>query len=145
MRKDIALFPAEKGDGFDLFAGGLPTGDIFPVSEEGHICNPKGHIITYSRIRGSEPAIMVQQSTATARETVERTAKTILRIKSKIVYISPTLVLSAPHTILFLVRGGHPCSQTLTDTQTSLFDSILLAQSEYQKKPKTDPAWIKER
>ena len=39
LRDDISLVDA--GDGcVDLIAGGLPTGDRFPLSETGHRCNP---------------------------------------------------------------------------------------------------------
>ena len=124
LRDDITML-----DG-NLIVGGLPTGDSFPVID--------GKIITPARKRGSDIETTILQSTARGRDTVECLARTILRIKAKIVRVSPDLVLSADKTIVSV--GGH----VLTE-KTEMIDSLLQAQLDYQSSRKNDPTWIKGR
>ncbi len=151
LRDDITLAPA--GEGYvHLLAGGLPTGDFFPFSENGHICNPNGRVITYSRRRGSADwEVTVLASTAAGRETVERLAKSILRIKAKIVRIADDLQLNAPGTVLFAAEYGADAKTAgksciiAAEQKTKLFDELLAAQLTYQSQGKQDPSWIKGR
>lgn len=162
LRDDISLRPAEKEGSFDLIAGGLPTGDCFPVTEKGHACNAEGKIITYSRVRaGYELVTTVHATTAAAKETADRLARGILRIKSKIVCVAPDVKLSAENTILSVAplslgdinadSGGQNSKEKSrpfvldNPSQTELFDSLLLAQADYQSQNKKDPAWMKKR
>ena len=50
VRDDLTLVPMdEEGRYCELVVGGLPMGDSFQVSKAGHVLNPEGQIITYSR------------------------------------------------------------------------------------------------
>lgn len=147
LRSDITLAPAGEAV-VHLLTGGLPTGDFFPVSEKGHICNPEGKLITYSRRRGtSDWEVSVLQTTAAGRETVERLAKTILRIKAKIVRTADELVLNANNTVLRVAPYGSAenAGVIVSEGKTGLFDDLLAAQMAYQSQNKKDPAWMKER
>ncbi|MCL2215537.1 MAG: acyl carrier protein [Defluviitaleaceae bacterium] len=148
LRDDIILYKTDDSDHRDLLVGSLPTGDRFPVLDKGHSQNPQGKIITYARQRqGIEPEVTILASTAKSRDTVERTARTILRIKAKVIRVSPDLELNQPHTIIQITSGGPtPHSQILdTPEQTRMFDSMLEAQMAYQSGAKKDPTWIKSR
>lgn len=147
LRDDISLIPAEN-DMFDCVVGGLPTGDRFPVMDAGHRCNRSGKILTYARTRTSpELETTVLATTARDRSTVEQLARTILRIKAKIVRAAPELQVGAEKTILALSRHGENAQQTVLDdpAKTALFDSLLQAQLDYRTQGKNDPAWIKRR
>lgn len=148
LRDDITLLPGEKNDLYDLIVGGLPTGDAFPVTSAGHCCNAEGKIITYGRVRAQEEyETVITATTAGAVNTVERLAKTILRIKAKIVRISPDLVLNADHTVAAMTPYGKPERKVMIEgaEKTRLLDTLLQAQRDYQTQNKTDPTWIKER
>ncbi len=150
LRDDISLVPAgDAGDGlFDCVVGGLPTGDRFPVLDAGHRCNRAGKIITYARARTTpELEVTVLATTARDRSTAEQLARTILRIKAKIVRVAPDAAVGAERTVLALSRRGEGAPPALVDTpdRTALFDSLLRAQLDYQSQSKTDPAWIKRR
>ena len=174
LRGDISLIPCDgKAGYFHLMAGGLPTGDCFPVVDGGHICgsgraghdgNPvdstqclppvpchdstakHGDIITYSRLRTkAEPEGTITHTTASSEDTVYRLAKTILRIKGKILRVSPNLVTNAGETrITYASAQGEPF-EIKGPEKTMLFDALLDAQIEYQSQNKKDPAWAKDR
>ena len=143
LRDDISLIEAE--DGSDLIAGGLPTGDRFPLGR--HSCNPNGKILTYLRKRTvPEMEVTVLQTTASSADTLERLGRTILRIKARIVHVDPDLVTGADHTVLSLKPFGKDQSYLIsTKEKTALFDALLQSQLAYQKQSKTDPAWLKSR
>lgn len=145
LRDDLSLLERKAGY-FDLFVGGLPTGDCFAVSEKGHVCNSDGKIITYSRIRqNTECEVWVQRVTAGSLDTARRLVKTILRIKAKIVRLAPDVELGAECTQL-VIENGEGNQMTLDGpVKTRLFDRLLNAQKEYQAMEKTDPAWSKMR
>lgn len=145
LREDVFLLDA--GDGHcDLFVGGLATGDRFPVLEGGHLLNPEGRIITYSRLRSAaEYETTILATTASGRETVERLAKTVLRIKAKIVRVAPNLALGAERTVVEVSYPGREASPVQIEGKTRLLDSLLQAQMDYQAQSKTDPAWLKKR
>jgi len=146
LRDDITLLPGDKPGIFELLVGGLSTGDFFPVLESGHSCNCEGKVITYSRRRGAEETeTTVLETTASGRETVERLAKTILRIKAKIVRVPQDIKLGAERTVLSVKRYSQPQPAVIIKEKTNLFDSLLAAQIKYQGQSKTDPAWIKDR
>ena len=148
LRDDISLVDA--GDGYsDLIAGGLPTGDRFPLGDTGHRCDPDGKILTYLRKRTvPEMEVTVLETTASAAETLERLARTILRIKARIVRIHPGLRTGAQQTVLSLGSFEHDGRSPwviTTKEKTVLFDTLLQSQMMYQKNAKTDPSWIKRR
>ncbi|MCL2699836.1 MAG: acyl carrier protein [Defluviitaleaceae bacterium] len=140
LRGDISLVPSEEKDGyFHFIVGGLATGDCFPVSENGHVNG--GDLITYSRLRTkSEPEGMITHTTAKGEETVYRLAKTILRIKGRVIRVSPGLKTGADETRIvydsFEIKGPE---------KTVMFDALLDAQMQYQSQNKKDLTWVKER
>ena len=67
-------------------------GDSFMIAESGHICNKKGKIITYRRERTHpEYEVIVKETALSSKVTIERAARTILRIKSRIVRVDPDI------------------------------------------------------
>ena len=85
-------------------------------------------------------------------ETVGRVARTILRIKGRVVKVRPDLKLDAPETVLELVpaiagRGQCPeVEAVLTGPEkTKMFDLMVQAQLDLQQTAKTDPTWHKTR
>ncbi|CAH2603686.1 ACP-SH:acetate ligase [Rhodovastum atsumiense] len=154
LREDIALVASPRGPAYrELVAGGLPTGDSFLVSESGHVCDREGGIITYRRERTyPEYEVVVTHTTATAAATVERAARSILRIKGRVVKVAPGLVTGAAATRLELVPGtpgapprAEPPIVIEGPVATRLFDALLRAQMAFQSHAKTDPAWTKRR
>jgi hypothetical protein len=153
LRDDLSLVksPVRNRDYFELVVGGLPMGDSFMISESGHICNKMGKIITYRRERTyPEYEVIVKETTLSSAVTIERVARTILRIKSKIVRVDPAIMVSAPATVLQLRLGFENVRESELITiqgpeKTLLFDDIVRAQLDYQKTSKSDPTWIKRR
>ncbi|MTI16852.1 acyl carrier protein [Rhodobacteraceae bacterium RKSG542] len=154
LRDDISLAPSPLGGEYrELIVGGLPMGDSFLISEAGHVCNREGKIITYRRKRTHpEFDVFVEATTVGSKETVERAARTILRIKSRIVRVSETVEIGAPATRLVL-RPSHqvPGQEAVGDFEitgpdlTEMFDCLVGAQVELQTSEKKDPTWIKRR
>jgi hypothetical protein len=145
LRDDISLIEAEDGN-VDLIAGGLPTGDRFPLGR--HCCNPNGKVLTYLRKRTvPEMELTVLETTAAAADTIERLGRTILRIKARIVRVDPGLRTGAEHTVLSLKPFNQEKPAYIIDTKekTALFDALLQSQLVYQKQSKNDPAWLKSR
>ncbi|MGL6199421.1 MAG: AMP-binding protein [Lachnospiraceae bacterium] len=148
LRDDITLIESEKADIYDLVVGGLHTGDSFPVTAAGHCCNPKGKIITYARNRArDEYETVIVETPASAAITIERLAKTVLRMKTKIVRVDPKLKLGSEHTVVRIQPYGKPEQGMLIigPEKTRLLDVMLQAQRDYQTQSKTDPTWVKER
>ena len=158
LRDDISLIPSPHQEHFsELVVGGLPMGDSFPVSASGHVCRvvgePAGEIITYRRQRTHpEYEVYVAATPLGSAETVGRVARTILRIKGRVVKVRPDLKLGAPETVLELVpaiacRGQCPeVEAVLTGPEkTRMFDLMVQAQLDLQQTAKTDPTWHKTR
>ena len=158
LRDDISLIPSPHQENFsELVVGGLPMGDSFPVSASGHVCRiegePAGEIITYRRQRTHpEYEVYVAATSLGSAETVGRVARTILRIKGRVVKVWPDLKLGAPETVLELVpaiagRGQCPeVEAVLTGPEkTKMFDLMVQAQLDLQQTAKTDPTWHKTR
>ena len=87
------------------------------------------------------------ETTASASETLERLARTILRIKARIVHVDPALKTGAEKTVLSLKAYGKERLPFIIDSKekTVLFDALLESQIAYQRESKADPAWIKGR
>ncbi len=152
VREDITLVPLVTVKGqetFELVVGGLPTGDSFPVSESGHVCDHKGKIITYRRQRTyPEFEVILKATKLSSAVTAGRAARSILRIKGRIVKVSPDLVTNAPNTVLELVpdpiQKQTNKSVIIKDAvKTKLFDDLVQAQLDYQQNSKADPVWTK--
>lgn len=152
VRKDLELIPTAPKGGqqyYELVVGGLPMGDSFPCSESGHICNKEGRIITYRRERTyPEYEVVVQATTLASAVTLGRVARSILRLKGRIVKVSPEVQVNAEQTILELrgdpISGIEIPSVTITGpVQTEFFDTMVQAQLDYQQNSKADPVWTK--
>lgn len=152
VRDDLTLVSkpnSENKDFFEVVVGGLPMGDSFPISETGHVCNPKGKIITYRRRRSyPEMEVIVKQTTLNSKVTLERVARSILRIKSRIVKVDPQVVTGADTTVLHLIPDPFlkiDSSPVIIEgpVATGFFDDLVKAQIEYQQNGKADPVWKK--
>lgn len=136
---------------YEVIVGGLPMGDSFTVADTGHICNKEGKVITYRRERTyPEYEVVVKATTLSSSDTIRRVARTILRIKSRIVRVDPDVKVSAPSTVLELrpATGSSDESECFViegPEKTHLFDDMVNAQLNYQQSSKTDPVWIKRR
>ena len=155
LREDISLVAAPQGgDWREVIVGGLPTGDSFPVATNGHLCNAQGKIQTWKRQRTTpEYDMVVMATTAHHREIIERTARTILRIKGRVCRVSAQLQTqaSATHIRLYPVTvPGEEAAKTapvdiIGPQATAQFDALLAAQRDLQQQAKNDPAWSKQR
>ena len=152
MRDDIELvkLPDNGGqDMYELVVGGLPMGDSFPVSESGHVCNRNGKVITYRRERTyPEYEVIAKATTLTSAVTLGRVARSILRIKGRVVKISPDVVTGAEHTVLelipdYITAGKQQGIVIEGPEKTRFFDDLVQAQLDYQQKAKADPTWTK--
>jgi len=134
---------------YELVVGGLPMGDSFPVSESGHVCNRNGKVITYRRERTyPEYEVIVKATTLTSAVTLGRVARSILRIKGRVVKISPDVVTGAEHTVLeltpdYITAGKQQGIVIEGPEKTRFFDDLVQAQLDYQQKAKADPTWTK--
>lgn len=152
VRDDIELvkLPDNGGqDMYELVVGGLPMGDSFPVSKSGHVCNRNGKVITYRRERTyPEYEVIVKATTLTSAVTLGRVARSILRIKGRVVKISPDVVTGAEHTVLeltpdYITAGKQQGIVIEGPEKTRFFDDLVQAQLDYQQKAKADPTWTK--
>lgn len=153
LRDDIGLAPSPAGEGYrELVVGGLPMADSFPVAESGHVCNPAGKILTYRRRRTHpEYEVVVLSTTLAASESIDKAARTIMRIKGRVVKVSPQLRTHAPATELMLVPGLAGVAAPLDGPRfagpvaTKMFDDLVQAQVDLSSTAKTDPVWTKRR
>lgn len=152
VRDDIELvkLPSNKGqDMYELVVGGLPMGDSFPLSNSGHVCNSNGKIITYRRERTyPEYEVIVKETTLTSTVTLGRVARSILRIKGRVIKVSPDVVTGADHTVLelrpdYISAGVQDGIIIEGPEKTAFFDDMVQAQIDYQQKAKADPTWTK--
>lgn len=160
LRDDITLAPSPVGEHYrEIVVGGLPLADSCPYSESGHVCNREGKIITYRRERTNpEYEVYVAATTFSNPTNIERTARTILRIKGRVVKVRPDIEFNAKTTVLQLVSGAPviaPAEGNCTAPEvaltiegpekTKLFDIMVQAQMDLQNNQKTDPTWTKGR
>nr|WP_321461396.1 acyl carrier protein [uncultured Cohaesibacter sp.] len=154
LRDDLSLVPSPAGSKYrELVVGGLPMADSFPVTTTGHVCNPAGHILTYRRQRTHpEYEVMVKATTQASAETIDKVARTILRIKGRIVKVCPDLETNAEATVLELVPGMGERDEANADAlrlvgpeKTVMFDDLVKAQLALQSTAKNDPTWTKGR
>ena len=148
LRNDVTLVEeGVEGAWRSLVVGGLPTGDSFPVG--GHVLDPEGVIPTYARRRSHpELEVVVRACTAQSAMTVERAARSILRLKGRVVRVHPEVKVGAIENVLDLVSAwpGEGSVATVSGLeQTALFQSLIEAQEQYQAESKSDPLWLKRR
>ncbi len=138
LRSDLTLLRWKSGY-YDLLVGGIPTGDCFPVSDQ-------GQILTHSRKKkDTDTEVTVLQAPVQGIDTLLRLAKTILRIKARIIRIDPNVVLGADTTQILVSNPEGELRILKEPAETELFDSLLNAQMEYQASCKRDPVWLKGR
>ena len=144
LRPDVQLVPVEPRRAA-VVVGGLVVGDCLEMTKKGHRLNEKGTLITYSAKRLREPwETVILETTAADRETVERAARSILRLKARIVMVSEHLKTGCESQRL----GIRPCARReevveLPREKTGMFCDLLQAQIDYQSYRKTDPVWKK--
>jgi len=154
VREDISQVKSPLGKDYcEIVVGGLPMGDSFVLAESGHICNTKGKIITYRRQRTHpEFEVIVKATPLSSAVTVIRAARTILRIKGRIVKVCPEIKTSSDVTQLELVPSITPKDSEEKrpillwgPEKTRLFDLLVQAQLDFQQTGKSDPVWTKRR
>lgn len=148
LRTDIQIISCGTEGYIQLSVGGLLTEDCFPVKKEGHLLDSGGTILTYGRKRITETwETVIIASKAMDLTTVERMAKSILRLKSKVVYVSRHIELGAPDTIVGLCSSHDRSHQIMIcgPEATGYLDQMLEAQIRYQREKKNDPSWLKAR
>lgn len=150
VRDDLSLIPSALGPEYkEILVGGLPMGDSFPVTNSYHVLSNEGKIITYRRKRTRpDYEVVVKESVLGNQETLERAARTILRIKARVVKIHPEVKLNSERTVLWLKPSLAPLEDgekiiVYGPEATKCFDTLVQAQIEYQENSVKDPAWIK--
>lgn len=148
LRGDISLVPSPLGDEWrEIVAGGLPLADSVLVTPDGHVCGEHGDMLTYRRRRTRpEYDVVVTATPLNDVELLERAARSILRIKGRVVRVHPQVRTGAPATSLALMRSvgdRAPVAVVTGPEKTRLFDTLVEAQRQFQMTGKTDPAWIK--
>ena len=152
LREDLELVPVSKESGpemREIVVGGIPTGDSFAVSGSGHVCNRQGKIITYRRQRTyPEFEVVVKETSLTSKVTIDRAARSILRIKGRVVKVSPYVKTGQERTKLELIPDriqapDRPSIEICGPEKTKLFDDLVKAQLDYQQNGKADPLWSK--
>ena len=145
LREDLLL--VEKEGLLYPVVGGLPVGDGFPPSAQGHCLNPAGPLVTYRAVRGqTQWETILYETKARDRATAERAAKTILRLKGRIVHVSRNLVTGSDRTVAGVRRffEEQPEPAVLCGAKTGFLEEMLEAQKHYQSRAKNDPLWQKE-
>lgn len=144
LRNDLVLISENKQPELVYpVVGGLAVGDCF--QRGAHCLNPHGILATHSRRpAASEWETWLIETTAQDRETVRRLAKSVLRIKSRIVRVDPGLTCKQEQTKVLLrpTEGGEAIC-LMGPKQTRLLDSLLEAQKNYQIGQKRDSVWSK--
>lgn len=150
LRDDLSLVPSALGEEYrEVVVGGLPMGDSFPVTDASHMLSPEGKIITYRRKRTRpDYEVVVRETSLSSIDTLERAARTILRIKSRVVKVHPQVKLGSNRTVLWLKPSLEPIEAgerivICGPEKTQCFDALTKAQIEYQENAVKDPAWIK--
>lgn len=146
LREDIVLWDSGREDGRrHLLVGGLPTGDCFLLGE--NPLNPQGTILTQTGERaGAEAEVTILATTLADPATAARVARSILRIKAKIVRVSPQLRCGQPNSVLCVQIPGQEAQMQLSGpVATKAFDDLVESQKQYQRQAKNDPVWSKTR
>lgn len=142
LREDVVLWDSGRADGRrHLIVGGLPTGDCFLTRRSGGA----ERVLTPTRERAyPEAETWILAAPVRDLSTAARTARTVLRLKGRVVRVDPGCACRAERTRLRLALPGQPeCLELSGPEQTALFDDLLEAQKAYQREARTDPVWNK--
>ncbi len=95
-----------------------------------------------------EYEVIVKATTLTSTVTLGRVARSILRIKGRIVKISPDVITNGEQTVLelrpdYVSAGVQEGILIKGPVKTRFFDDMVQAQLDYQQKAKADPTWTK--
>lgn len=143
LRDDIELIKNDKNDFCDLILGGVSTGDRFLVNQEGHVCNKNGKIITYSKERVElEYETIILETPVKNIDTMKKFIKSMIRVKSKIIRLSPCIKLGCETLKVGLKYYDNNKIIPITGKVTFL-ENMLEAQLNYQQKNKKDSVWNK--
>lgn len=144
LRPDIRLIEHPKEpDVVYPAVGALVVGDSFRKGS--HCLNSEGRLVTHAPAEGGvswETRILScrVENVLTAR----RAAKSILRIKSRIVRVSENFVPGGKTRVKLIPDARQEQGIILEGPEaTMLLDSLVEAQKNYQKNPKRDGTWVK--
>lgn len=144
LRQDIRLvYHPEEPEVVYPVVGGLAVGDGFQKGR--HCLNREGALATHARIEsGRTWETEILSCPVEHILTARRAAKSILRMKSRIVRVSE-IFIPGEQTRLKLIPDGRQSDGVFLEgpEATGLLDSLLEAQKQYQKNPKRDGTWIK--
>lgn len=147
LRNDVTAARASDSE-YEVIVGGLPTGDIMPVSDAGHVCCREGRFITYRRRRcNRRSAVVIMETTLASVESASRIAEAVVRLKGRIAIMSPSIVVGADRTVLEIRElsdegESERCAHVVEGPRdTELFDSIASAQAVYQADHKGSAVW----
>lgn len=144
LRPDLCLINlTARPDEIYPVVGGLPVGDAFRQGR--HFLDSRGILATHSPVSSSaEWETVVLESTALDKETVRRASRSILRAKSRIVYVDGGLKCGKEATKLSVRdRISGESREVYGPEETGMFDRLLEAQKNYQGRQKRDMTWIK--
>lgn len=144
LRTDVSLLEWEGT--YHVFAGGLSVGDCFPVCGKKHALNSQGILLSGSLRRSDvEWETILHRTTLNDRETTVRAARSILRLKSKVVRAAEDLKTKDSRSQVFVrpVLGERILDEISYPGSTEMLDDLLEAQVQYQKNGKSDPLWKK--
>lgn len=144
LRRDLTLLREENSSGRQhLLVGGIATGDCFPIGR--HPLSHEGTIATPHRVRADyEPETTLLATTVSSQVTALRAARTLLRIKGRILQVSAELSCRASATVLRISLPGTSRPLILQGPdKTQFIDDLIAAQCSYQREAKTDPVWSK--
>lgn len=145
LRKDLVLWAAGETDGrHHLIVGGLATGDTFLLGK--HPLNHSGEICTNTRKRSEhELETTILAGNAFSKDTALRAARTILRLKAKIVRVDPQYCHNERGTVLVVgVPGTSIRLEICGPIKTQMLDDMMEAQKMYQQEAKPNPVWNKQ-
>lgn len=143
LRQDITLIPCgNKLQYVHVTVGGLSTGDTFSIGP--HIIDRKGLVATYASYRSTkEWKTRIIKSTALDVGTVYRLAKSIMRMKGKVVEVDNMLRCNAKENAVNVINPDDGTVTLITGNKLRLLEDLLYAQLKYQARSKMDPVWCK--
>lgn len=143
LREDITLIPSgDRHQYVHVVAGGLSTGDSFAKGV--HTLNPEGTVVTYASHRSrKEWTTVITQSTARDDSSLYRLAKSILRMKGKLVMVDDAVQCGAEENVVKVINPETGEEAVITGAKLRLLEDLLKAQLQYQIQDKKDPVWHK--
>lgn len=142
LRKDILCGPEDENGLYPLIVGGIPTGDWFRLGR--HMLDSQGTICTHSRVRAPvDLETTLLAGFPASRDTALRTARTILRIKAKIVRVAADYQCGTETSACISTPDKRLLIRVTGPDETQMLDDLTQAQMAYQREAKTDPIWNK--